>query len=81
MPAAKANDNNRYLREDGERRPANAMRTLETNVCNYCATREARQYANYIGVFSLGNQQPSMLDAVAERESGGEGDSNPRYRF
>jgi len=36
-------------------------------VCNYCATRKARKYANYVGVLSLGNQQPLMLDAVTER--------------
>jgi hypothetical protein len=33
-------------------------------VCNYCATREARKYANYVGMLSLGNQQPSMRDRV-----------------
>ena len=32
-------------------------------VCNR-ATREARKYANYVEVLSLGNQQTSMLDAV-----------------
>ena len=59
---------------------ANPMRALETNVCNDCATRETREYANYVGMLSLGNQQPSMLDRVTRIWRRG-GDSNPRYRF
>jgi hypothetical protein len=47
------------------------------DVCNYCATREARKYANYVEVILVGSQQVSTQDAVrgnlAER-----GDSNPR---
>jgi len=42
---------------------ANAMKTLKT-MCNYCATREARKYANYVEVFLAGSQQVSTLDAV-----------------
>jgi hypothetical protein len=46
-------------------------------VCNYCATREARKYANYVEVILVGSQQVSTQDAVrgnlAER-----GDLNPR---
>ena len=34
------------------------------DVCNYCATREARKYANYVEVFLAGSQQVSTLDAV-----------------
>lgn len=42
-------------------------------MCNYCATREARKYANYVEVLSLGSQQTSMLDAATRiwRRGGG----------
>ena len=33
-------------------------------MCNYCATREARKYANYVEVFLAGSQQVSTRDAV-----------------
>jgi len=38
--------------------------TLGNDVCNYCATREARKYANHIEVFLAASLQVSTLDAV-----------------
>ena len=34
------------------------------DVRNYCATREARKYANYAEVFLAGSQQVSTLDVI-----------------
>jgi hypothetical protein len=52
---------------------ANAMR----DVCNYRATREARQHANDVEVFSGSSQQVSTLDIVT-RDLAETGESNPR---
>jgi hypothetical protein len=69
-----------HLREDGECGRSECDEVPGNNVCNYCATREARKYANYVEVLSLGSQQTSMLDAVTRIWRRG-GDSNPRYKF
>jgi len=34
------------------------------DVCNYCATREARQYTNHVEVFLGSSQQISTVDKV-----------------
>src|SRR6266700_451836 len=39
------------------------------DVCNYCATREARQHTNHVEVFLGSSQQISTVDIL----SGGEG--------
>jgi hypothetical protein len=66
-----------HLREDGDGGRSECDEVSGNDVCNYCATREARKYANYVEVILVGSQQVSTQDAVrgnlAER-----GDSNPR---
>ena len=60
--------NDEHQRKDAQQRheePGN-------DVCNYCATREARQHTNRVEVFLGSNQQNSTVDIVTQ-ESGGEG--------
>ena len=57
---------NEHLREDGECGRSECDEVAGNNVCNYCATREAWKYANYVEVFLVGSQQVSTLDAIRE---------------
>jgi hypothetical protein len=61
---ANVSTTNEYLREDGERGCGECDEEPGNNVCNQCATRQARKYANDVGVFSRSSQQVSTLDAV-----------------
>ena len=40
-----------HLREDGECGRSKCDEVPGNDVCNYCATREARKYTNYVEVF------------------------------
>jgi integrase len=58
------------LREDGKRRCGECDEGVRNNVCNHCATGEAREYANYVGRFSLGTSNSRCwieLQNLAER--------------
>ena len=50
-----------HLREDGECGRSQCDEVPGNDVCNYCATREARKYANYVGIFS--GRKSASLDA------------------
>src|SRR5256885_4698019 len=50
-----------HLREDGECGRSQCNEVPGNNVCNYCATREARKYANYVEVFT--GWKSASLDA------------------
>jgi len=42
------------------------------DVCNYCATREARQHTNHVEVFLGSSQQISTVDIVTVWRRGGD---------
>ena len=48
--------NDEHLREDGKRRRGECDEEPGSDVCNYCATREARQYEDHVEVFLGGSQ-------------------------
>jgi hypothetical protein len=62
--ASKCQHDDEHLREDGECGRSECDEVSGNDVCNYCATREARKYANYVEVFLAGSLQVSTLDAV-----------------
>ncbi len=47
------------------------------DVCNYCATREARQHTNHVEVFLGSSQQISTVDIVTVWRRGGDRASWP----
>jgi len=53
-----------YLREDGKCGRGKCNEDLGNNVCNYCATREAREFAADVKVVGNCSRQVSTLDAV-----------------
>src|SRR5258706_14665221 len=53
-----------YLREDGKCGRGKCNEDLGNNVCNYCATREAREVAADVKVVGNCSRQVSTLDAV-----------------
>src|SRR4030095_15091072 len=61
--ARERHHNDEHLREDGECRRSECHKGPGNDVCNYCATREARQHANNVEVFSESSQQVSTLEA------------------
>jgi hypothetical protein len=65
-PPRECQHDDEHLREDSEYRRGEGDEDPGNDVCNYCATGEARKFANYVEVFLAGSLQVSTLDRVRE---------------
>lgn len=63
-PSRERHDDDEHLREDGKRGRGECDEDLGNDVCNYCATRNARRFTRDVEVVRPRNLQVSTLDAV-----------------